>query len=89
MLEEMEDTQINVSVKEAFDSQMTVFTSDMKTLLIEDAKEKLDGHFKSTDEHLIQVINTTATHARAPIAGTTYASMLAAPPPHANPRVAA
>lgn len=88
MLEEMEDTQINVSVKEAFDSQMTEFTSDMKTL-IEDAKEKLDGHFKSTEERLIQVINVTATQIRPPVVGTTYASMLAAPPPHANPRVAA
>jgi hypothetical protein len=58
MLEEMEDTQINISVKEAFDSQITEFTSDMKTL-IEDAKEKLDEHFKATEERLTKVIDNS------------------------------
>lgn len=89
MLEEMEDTQINISVKEAFDSQITEFTSDMKTL-VEDAKEKLDVHFKTTEERLIQVINNSATQLKqAPTAGATYASVLTVPPPHANPRIAA
>jgi hypothetical protein len=89
LLEEMEDTQINISVKEAFDSQITEFTSDMK-ILIEDAKTKLDTHFKATEERLTQVINNSAAQIKqAPATGTTYASMLTAPPPHANPRIAA
>ena len=79
MLEEMEDTQINIAVKEVFDSQMTEFTADMKALII-DAREKLDGHFKATEERLTQVINVT---------GATYASALSTPPPHANLRIAA
>ena len=87
MLEEMEDTQINESVKEAFDSQITEFTSDMK-MLVEDARNKLDDHFKATEERLTQVINKSATQTnQAPT--TTYASMLTTPPPHANPRIAA
>ena len=49
MLEEMEETQISTTVKEALDSQIDAFTLDMKTL-IEDAKEKLDGHFKNMEE---------------------------------------
>ena len=74
MLEEMEDTQINESVKEAFDSQITEFTSDMK-MLVEDARNKLDDHFKATEERLTQVINNSATQTnQAPT--TTYASML-------------
>jgi hypothetical protein len=89
MLDEMEDTQIHLSVKEAFDSQITEFTSDMKTLIV-DAKTKLDTHFKATEDRLAQVINNSVTQARqAPTAGTTYASMLSTPPPHANPRIAA
>ena len=41
LLEELEDTHINSTVIEAFDSQITEFSSDMK-MLIEDAKEKID-----------------------------------------------
>lgn len=89
MLDEMEDTQIHLSVKEAFESQVTEFTSDMKTLIL-DAKEKLDSHFKVTEDRLTQVINSSAAQVRqTPVAGTTYASMLTMPPPHANPRIAA
>lgn len=90
LLEEMEDTQINDTVKEAFDSQITEFTSDMK-MLIEDAKEKLDEHFKNTEERLSQVINNSAAQIKLEQAPTssTYATILTNPPPHANPRIAA
>ena len=39
LLHDMEEQQINETVREALDSKMTEFTSDMK-LLVEDAKEK-------------------------------------------------
>jgi hypothetical protein len=87
LLEEMEDTQINTSVKEAFDSQITEFTSDMK-MLIEDAKGKLEEHFKATEERLTQVINAAPVQSKQAHTAT-YASMLTTPPPHANPRIAA
>ena len=87
MLDEMEDTQINLTVKEAFDSQITEFTSDMKMLIV-DAKEKLDDHFKVTEERLTQVINSSAAQVKQTPTNT-YASVLTTPPPHANPRIAA
>jgi hypothetical protein len=46
MIEEMEETTINETIRDAFESQVTEFTSDMK-LLIEDAKEKIDTHLKN------------------------------------------
>ena len=87
MLDEMEDTQINLTVKEAFDSQITEFTSDMKMLIV-DAKEKLDDHFKVTEERLTQAINISAAQVKQTPTNT-YASVLTTPPPHANPRIAA
>jgi hypothetical protein len=90
LLDELEETQINTTVKEAFDSQFTEFTSDMQ-LLIQDAKEKIDVHIKAAEEHLTQLKTpssqmepqTMPTNARS------YASVLINPPAHANPRVAA
>ena len=49
LLDELEDMQINETVKEAFDSQTNEFTTDMKTL-IDDVKEKIDVHLKSTED---------------------------------------
>ena len=79
-----------MTVKEAFDSQITEFTSDMK-ILIEDAKEKIDAHIKASEEKMIQITTTNPT---LPISQTklptnSYASVLINPPAHANPRVAA
>ena len=54
LLDEMEETCINETVKEAFDSQVTEFTSDMK-LLVEDAKEKISEHLKTTEDHLAKL----------------------------------
>jgi hypothetical protein len=86
LLEEMEDTQINESLRLALDSQMTEFTMDMKTL-IEDAKEKFSEHVKATETR-IDNLPAKSTEQRTP-QSTTYASMLVNPPAHANPRVAA
>ena len=41
LLEELEELTIHETIKEAFDSQITEFTSDMK-LLVEDTNEKID-----------------------------------------------
>jgi hypothetical protein len=51
LLEEMEDTQINDSLRIALDSQMTEFTQDMK-ILIEDAKERINEHVKASEERI-------------------------------------
>ena len=90
LLDELEDTQINLMVKEAFKSQIMEFTSDMK-ILIEDPKEKIDAHIKASEEKMIQIMTTNLT---LPISQTkpptnSYASMLINPPAHANQRVAA
>ena len=87
MLEEMEETQINITVKEAFDSQITEFTSDMK-ILIEDTKEKINTHLKISEERINLQLNNTTAQAKQ-TQPTTYASALITPPPHANPKIAA
>lgn len=89
LLEEMEETQINVTVKEAFDSQITKFTSDMK-LLIEDVRGKIDIHLKAAEEHMVQIAEKESTQPRqAGAQPNMYATALVNPPPHANPKVAA
>ena len=87
LLDEMEDTQINETVKEALDSQMTEFTSDFK-LLIEDAKEKINEHLKISEDHIIKA-PTPPLPSQHDQSIPTYASVLINPPAHANPKVAA
>jgi hypothetical protein len=89
LLEELEETQINLTVKEAFDSQTTEFTSDMK-MLIEDAKDKINIHLKETEDRLTQMVNEVTSQAKQ-ARPNSYAAILqvATPPPHANPRIAA
>jgi hypothetical protein len=95
LLEEREEEAINETVKEAFDSQMTEFTSDMKQL-IDDVNTKIDNHLKTA----ITQITKAAAEAVPPAATTirqdnpavtniTYATTLINPPPHANPKLAA
>ena len=55
LLEELEETHINITVKEALDSQITESTSDMK-LLIEDAREKINEHIKTFEDRLFQAM---------------------------------
>ena len=86
LLGEMEETQINEILKEAFNTQITELTSDMATL-IEDAKDKLNGHFKETEEKLTLLVDR-ATQPR-PAQQTSYAAVANNPPPYANPRVLA
>jgi hypothetical protein len=90
LLEEMEETQINLTVKEAFDSQTTEFTSDMK-ILVEDAKEKIDRHIKDAEDRLAEALNKVTTQPQqVKSTASSYASILGTtPPPHANPRLAA
>src|ERR1700679_3047036 len=58
LIDEIEETTINETVRDAFISQVTEFTSDMK-MLIEDAKEKIDLHIQ---ESLTQLpVRTTQT----------------------------
>ena len=46
LLEELEENAINETVKDAFDSQITEFTLDMK-MLIDDVNTKIDEHLKT------------------------------------------
>lgn len=85
LLEDMENTQINNTLREALDSHLTKLTSDMKTL-IEDAKEKIDEQVKLAEERLSSTIEPASQY--RPLS-TSYASVLVNPPAHANPRVAA
>ena len=86
LLDEIEDSQINMTLREALDSQMTEFTSDFK-MLVEDAKEKIDEHAKASEKHLASLATPPLTQARP--SANSYASTLINPPAHANPRVAA
>jgi hypothetical protein len=87
LLEEIEDSHINSIVKEAFNSQIKEFTSDMK-LLIEDAKEKIGGHLKEAEGRFTQISENAAAQVKQAQMNT-YTSILNAPPPHANQRIAA
>jgi hypothetical protein len=90
LLDELEEIQINTTVKEAFDSQFAEFTSDMQ-LLVQDAKDKIDVHIKTAEEHLTQ-LRTPPPHTEPqmmPLNARSYASVLVNLPAHANPRVAA
>ena len=86
LLGEMEDTQISGILKDAFDSQITELMTDMATL-IEDAKNKLDEHFKDTEGRLNKLMDNMVAQPRQ--AQPTYASIANNPPPHENPRIAA
>ena len=48
LLEELEESAINETIRDAFDSQITEFTSDMK-ILLEDVNEKMRSLLSSTD----------------------------------------
>jgi hypothetical protein len=91
LLDELEETQINTTVKGAFDSQIAEFTSDMQ-LLIQDAKDKIDSHIKTAEERLTQhraIPTQEGTQTTAVQNTRSYASILINPPAHANPRIAA
>ena len=84
LLGELEDSQINITVRDALDSQMTEFTSDFK-MLIEDAKERIDEHAKASEKRLASLA-PPPTQSRS--FTSTYASVLVNPPAYANPKVA-
>ena len=101
LLEEIEDLAINETIRIAFDSQVTEFTSDMK-LLIEDANTKIDQHIKEAMEqattamkqiHIPSVQNHQTAQTTNPTRLTSmtnpYASALINPPPNVNPVLAA
>lgn len=87
LMGEMEETQINGVLKGAFDTQITELTSDMATL-IKDAKEKLNEQYEQNEVRFAQFMDKMAAQPRNNQPAT-YASVMANPPPHANPRVAA
>jgi hypothetical protein len=86
LLEEMEDSQINNSLREALDSQITEFTLDFK-LLVKDATERISKYAKATEERMAALPAPSPVQPRPPTGS--YTSALINPPPHANPRVAA
>jgi hypothetical protein len=96
MLEDIEELAINETVRSAFDSQITEFTSDMK-MLTEDVNSKIDDHLKAALEQIATAAAKVAPQNSAPVgvgaptsfAAVTYASTLINPPPNANPKLAA
>jgi hypothetical protein len=94
LLEELEENSVNETVRSAFDSQITEFTSDMK-MLVNDVNTKIDAHLNDALEQItkatagIKAPQTTHAPQIASNATPTYASALINPPPHVNPRLAA
>ena len=99
MLEEIEVSAVNDTIREAFNSHLTEYTSDMQ-LLVDDVNTKIDNHLKEAMEQFTKATSElTLSRPVKPIgddtrtgpnaAGTTYASALINPPPYANPRLAA
>ena len=86
LLKELEDMQIIMTIREALDSQMTEFSSDIK-LLIEDTKEKISNHILTTENLLPK--STTQSPSQQRQSTTTYASTLISPPQDANLKLAA
>ena len=98
LLEELGENCVNETVKSAFDSQITEFTSDMKQL-VEDVNIKIDIQLQAA---LIQITKASESAVPTPVtaervAQTThtyrptnsYASALINPPTHVNPKLAA
>jgi len=84
LLEEMEETAINETVRDAVISQLNELILDMKTL-ITDVKDKIDTHMQKFPTGA-----QTGTATLQPSYGTrTYAEALVNPLSHANPRLAA
>ena len=86
LLEEIEETQISTTVKEALNNQITEFASDIK-LLIEDAKDKISHHLKTMEDYTTKKATSTLNPHRQNT--TTYASVLINLLAHANPKIAA
>lgn len=100
LLEDLEEVAINETIRIAFDSQITEFTSDMK-LLIEDANIKIDQHIKESIEMATKALGTPPSQppvaSNAQVIPTTeatamtnpYATALINPPRNVNPILAA
>lgn len=96
LLEEIGENTLNETVKNAFDSQITEFTSDMK-LLVEDVNKKIDDHLRDAIDKISQVTAEVRPPTTSGINqqhgtqnnGQSYASILINPPPHVNPKLAA
>jgi hypothetical protein len=99
LLEEIEELAINETVRDAFDSQITEFTSDMK-LLVDDVNTKIDSHLQMALEQIAKASEKATTRSQVnnerpqdrnsvPPPQATYASALIIPPPYADPKLAA
>ena len=76
LLDELEETQVNTTVKEAINHQINKLTSNMK-LLIEDVKEKFTDHIKTAEDHISKIIRTTITPLTQPSSTPTLAAAAA------------
>ena len=76
LLEDLEETAINETIRLAFDSQITEFTADMK-LLVDDTNSKIQDQIKDLSEQITRVAsqtqptNSPVNQAREPGSGTT------------------
>jgi hypothetical protein len=98
LLEELGENCVNETVKDAFDSQITEFTSDMK-MLVEHVNEKIDNHLQVALEQITKATEASVARQAANVQppqpmptasqANTYASALINPPAHVNPKLAA
>jgi hypothetical protein len=100
LLEEIEENSVNETVKNAFDSQINEFASDMKSL-VDDVQTKIDEHVKAAMDQLAKAPVGAPASASTPFVpgsqsnpaghgpASTYAAALINPPPHVNPKLAA
>ena len=92
LLEELKESAINETIRDAFDSQIMEFTSNMK-ILLEDVNEKISEHLKAAVVQAVQSAPSTPPANTGPMNKVpnppiTYASVLVSPPPYANPKLA-
>ena len=80
LIEEMEETVINTTVRNVVITQLNELILDVRSL-ITDAKEKIDEHLQKTPT----TTHTATTPPQPPYGTRLYVEALVTTPPHANP----
>lgn len=83
LVEELEEIVINECVKSAATTELNELAKDIREL-ITDMKDQITSHVKQFTS-----TETQCQHVHTPSGSPTYTEALVAPPPHADPRLAA
>ncbi len=84
LIEEMEETEINTTVRDTVITQLNELTLDVR-LLVTDTKEKIDEHLQKTPT----TTHTVTTPPQSPYGTCSYAEALVTAPPYVNLKLAA